>query len=42
MIAGINLNLFHNYSKRVKMANIAQMVNVLQAMVLTEKARRCC
>lgn len=36
LIAGINLNLFHNYSKRVKMANIAQMVNVLQAMVLTE------
>ncbi|WP_138495625.1 alpha-N-arabinofuranosidase [Paenibacillus pinistramenti] len=36
LIAGINLNLFHKYSSRVKMANIAQMVNVLQAMVLTE------
>ncbi|SDE81699.1 alpha-N-arabinofuranosidase [Fontibacillus panacisegetis] len=39
LIAGINLNIFHNYSKRVKMANIAQVVNVLQAMVLTEGDR---
>ncbi|MGN0108063.1 MAG: alpha-N-arabinofuranosidase [Hominilimicola sp.] len=30
------LHIFHNHNKRVKMANIAQMVNVLQAMVLTE------
>ncbi|RUT46473.1 alpha-N-arabinofuranosidase [Paenibacillus anaericanus] len=36
LIAGINLNIFQKYSKRVKMANIAQVVNVLQAMVLTE------
>lgn len=36
LIAGVNLNIFHRYSKRVKMANIAQVVNVLQAMVLTE------
>lgn len=39
LIAGINLNIFHKYSKRVKMANIAQVVNVLQAMVLTEGDR---
>ncbi|MNO25529.1 Intracellular exo-alpha-L-arabinofuranosidase 2 [compost metagenome] len=39
LIAGVNLNLFHKYSKRVKMANIAQVVNVLQAMVLTEGDR---
>ncbi len=30
------LHIFHNHCKRVKMANIAQMVNVLQAMILTE------
>lgn len=30
------LHIFHNHNGRVKMANIAQMVNVLQAMVLTE------
>ncbi|MBN2981710.1 MULTISPECIES: alpha-N-arabinofuranosidase [Cohnella] len=36
LVAGVNLNLFHRYARRVKMANIAQMVNVLQAMVLTE------
>ncbi|HVD92398.1 MAG TPA: alpha-N-arabinofuranosidase [Vicinamibacterales bacterium] len=35
--AAINLNLFHQHSDRVTMANIAQMVNVLQAMILTEK-----
>jgi alpha-N-arabinofuranosidase len=35
--AAINLNLFHQHSDRVQMANIAQMVNVLQAMILTDK-----
>jgi len=34
--AGIYLNEFNNHADRVKMANIAQTVNVLQAMVLTE------
>lgn len=34
--ASVNLNDFNNYAKRVKMANIAQMVNVLQAVVLTK------
>lgn len=36
MIAGINLNLFNKYSDRISMANIAQTVNVLQAVILTE------
>ncbi|MCH5213445.1 MAG: alpha-N-arabinofuranosidase [Oscillospiraceae bacterium] len=33
------LHMFHEANRRVKMANIAQMVNVLQAMVLTEGER---
>ena len=37
--AGINLNIFNKHSDRVKMANIAQMVNVLQAMILTDKEK---
>jgi alpha-N-arabinofuranosidase len=36
MVAAINLDLFNNYCRRVKMANIAQTVNVLQAMILTK------
>jgi alpha-N-arabinofuranosidase len=36
MVAAVNLDLFNNYSRRVKMANIAQTVNVLQAMILTK------
>lgn len=34
--AVLTLHIFHNHCDRVVMANIAQMVNVLQAMVLTE------
>lgn len=34
--AATNLNIFNNHAERVKMANIAQMVNVLQAMILTD------
>ena len=30
------LHVFHKHNDRVKMANIAQMVNVLQAMILTD------
>ena len=37
VLAAVNLNIFHRYSERVHMANIAQMVNVLQAMILTEE-----
>lgn len=36
MIAGTTLNIFNNHSERVKMANLAQTVNVLQAAILTE------
>lgn len=32
----IILHMFHEANRRVKMANIAQMINVLQAMILTE------
>lgn len=39
VVAGVNLNIFHKYADRVRMANIAQMVNVLQAMVLTDKEK---
>ncbi|MEN3332204.1 MAG: alpha-L-arabinofuranosidase [Blastocatellia bacterium] len=39
VVAGINLNIFNNHADRVQMANIAQMVNVLQAMVLTDKEK---
>jgi alpha-L-arabinofuranosidase len=36
LVAGINLNIFNNHCDRVQGANIAQMVNVLQAIILTE------
>lgn len=36
MVASLTLNIFHKHADRVHMANIAQMVNVLQAMILTE------
>lgn len=36
MVASLTLNIFHKHGDRVHMANIAQMVNVLQAMILTE------
>lgn len=39
VVASLNLNIFHKYAERVKMSNIAQMVNVLQAMILTDKER---
>jgi alpha-N-arabinofuranosidase len=39
MIAGLILNIFNNHAKRVKMANLAQTVNVLQAVILTEEER---
>jgi alpha-L-arabinofuranosidase len=39
LVAGINLNIFNNHADRVKMANIAQMINVLQAMILTDSNR---
>lgn len=36
IVAAVNLNIFNKHSDRVAMANIAQVVNVLQAMLLTE------
>ena len=39
VLAALNLNIFARHADRVRMANIAQMVNVLQAMVLTDKAQ---
>ncbi|MBL7698988.1 MAG: alpha-N-arabinofuranosidase [Chitinophagaceae bacterium] len=39
MIAGITLNILNNHSDRVRMANLAQTVNVLQAVILTEKEK---
>jgi alpha-N-arabinofuranosidase len=39
VIAGLTLNIFNNHAKRVRMANLAQMVNVLQALILTDKEK---
>ncbi|HTJ48960.1 MAG TPA: alpha-L-arabinofuranosidase C-terminal domain-containing protein [Cyclobacteriaceae bacterium] len=36
MIAGVTLNIFNNHSERVRVANLAQTVNVLQAVILTK------
>lgn len=36
MVAAVSLHIFQKHADRVHMANIAQMVNVLQAMILTE------
>jgi alpha-N-arabinofuranosidase len=36
MVAGMTLNVFNKHSERVVMANLAQTVNVLQAVILTE------
>lgn len=39
MIAGTTLNIFNNHADRVRMANLAQCVNVLQAVILTDKQK---
>lgn len=36
MVAAITLHIFQKHADRVQMANIAQMINVLQAMILTD------
>jgi len=36
MVAAIHFNIFHRHLDRIHMANIAQTVNVIQAMILTE------
>lgn len=35
LVAALSLNVFHRHTDRVKMANIAQIANVLQSMILT-------
>jgi alpha-N-arabinofuranosidase len=37
LTAGMTLNIFNNHADRVRMANIAQTVNVLQAVILTDE-----
>ena len=39
LVAAVNFNIFHAHADRVHMTNIAQMVNVLQAMILTDKEK---
>jgi alpha-N-arabinofuranosidase len=39
LIAATNFNIFHRHADRVHAANIAQMVNVLQAMIQTDGAK---
>ncbi|MES2121015.1 MAG: alpha-L-arabinofuranosidase C-terminal domain-containing protein [Pseudomonadota bacterium] len=39
LVAATNFHIFHRHAERVRMANIAQMVNVLQAMILTDGPR---
>ena len=39
MIAGVTLNIFNNHCDRVRMANLAQTINVLQAVILTDKEK---
>ena len=37
LVAALNFNIFVKHADRVKLANIAQMINVLQAMILTKQ-----
>ncbi|PWW05265.1 alpha-N-arabinofuranosidase [Paenibacillus cellulosilyticus] len=39
LVAGLHFNIFHNHNDRLHMANIAQTVNVLQAVALTDGPR---
>ncbi len=39
VVAALNFHIFHKHADRVAMANIAQTVNVLQAMILTDKEK---
>jgi alpha-N-arabinofuranosidase len=39
ILAAINLNIFARHADRVRGANIAQMINVLQAMIMTDKEK---
>ena len=42
LVAGMSLNIFNKHCGRVKMANIAQLANVLQSVVLTDGADMLC
>jgi alpha-N-arabinofuranosidase len=39
LVAALTFHIFHNHNKRLHMANIAQTINVLQAMILTENEK---
>jgi len=39
MIAGTTLNTFNNHCDRVRMANLAQIINVLQSVILTDEEK---
>jgi alpha-N-arabinofuranosidase len=39
LVAALNFHIFHRYADRVTMTNIAQTVNVLQTMILTDKEK---
>jgi len=39
LVAGITLNIFNSHCDRVKMANIAQTINVLQSLILTKEKK---
>jgi len=39
LVAAVHFHIFHNHADRVQMTNIAQTVNVLQAMVLTDNEK---
>ena len=39
VLAGATLNIFNNHADRVRMANLAQTINVLQAVILTDKEK---
>lgn len=39
MIAGVTLNIFNNHADRVRMANLAQAINVLQSVILTNQEK---
>jgi alpha-N-arabinofuranosidase len=39
IVAALHLHIFQNHADRVTMANIAQMINVLQSVILTDKEK---
>lgn len=39
LVAALHFHIFHAHADRVRMANIAQTINVLQAMILTDKEK---